>query len=359
LQEVFRAAAPDFWSVRSTVVRLKPEALPESPQLEYLTTQAPSELTQGEAASDPDFTLEQAHRLPLGKGLEFERAELLTQAGLGFRNQGRLELAEGCLREVLTAVSNVSQSTQSPNASSSLASVLNNLSVVLSGLGQPEEALAKAQEAVRIYHLLAQARPDAFLPNLAGSLNNLANWLSALGRREEALAKAQEAARIYQQLAQAGPDAFLPDLAMSLNNLANRLSATGRCQEALAKVQEAEQIYQQLAQARPEACLPDLARSYLTEASILRALQRPAEAVSSLAMGLKAVTPALQKTPAAFRQLAQAMARDYVNAALEARIGPQEALLAPVEEALVEIMAKEAARTAAKAESVRGSQAQK
>ena len=50
------------------------------------------------------------------------------------------------------------------------------------------------------------------------ALNNQSGCLSGLGRREEALAAVEEAAGIYRQLAQARPDAFLPDLAMALNN---------------------------------------------------------------------------------------------------------------------------------------------
>ena len=71
------------------------------------------------------------------------------------------------------------------------------------------------------------------------SLNNQSACLADLGRREEALAAIEEAARIYRQLAQARPDAFLPDLARSLNNQSNRLSDLGRREEALAAIEEA------------------------------------------------------------------------------------------------------------------------
>ena len=64
---------------------------------------------------------------------------------------------------------------------------------MLSDLGRREEALKTAEEAVGHYRALAEARPDAFIPDLAGSLNNLASRLSALGRREEALTAAEEA----------------------------------------------------------------------------------------------------------------------------------------------------------------------
>ena len=53
------------------------------------------------------------------------------------------------------------------------------------------------------------------------SLNNLAAFLSEVGRRQEALDRPrEESVAIRRQLAEASPDAYLPDLAMSLNNLA-------------------------------------------------------------------------------------------------------------------------------------------
>ena len=71
------------------------------------------------------------------------------------------------------------------------------------------------------------------------ALNNLANSLSEVGQRQEALAPAQEAVAIRRELAAKAPDAYRPDLAAALNNLANRLSGVGQRQEALAPAQEA------------------------------------------------------------------------------------------------------------------------
>ena len=48
--------------------------------------------------------------------------------------------------------------------------------------------MASQKSLEDIYRRLAEARPDAFLPNLAGSLNNLGGDLSRIGRREEAFA---------------------------------------------------------------------------------------------------------------------------------------------------------------------------
>jgi len=65
-----------------------------------------------------------------------------------------------------------------------LAGLMGTLGRRLSDLGRREEALAATQETVDIRRCLAQARPDAFLPDLATSLNNLGVYVSDLGRGE-------------------------------------------------------------------------------------------------------------------------------------------------------------------------------
>ncbi|MFB9238714.1 tetratricopeptide repeat protein, partial [Plantactinospora siamensis] len=122
-----------------------------------------------------------------------------------------------------------------------------NLAIRLANTGQRQQALAPAEEAVRIYRLLAEVNPDAYLPDLAMSLNNLGNRLSELGRREQALTAAEEATGIYRRLAEVNPDAYLPNLAASLNNLGNHLSGLGRREQALTPAEEATGIYRRLA----------------------------------------------------------------------------------------------------------------
>jgi tetratricopeptide (TPR) repeat protein len=60
----------------------------------------------------------------------------------------------------------------------------------------------RAEEAVRIRRMLAEASPDAYLPDLALCLNSLSTDLGAVGRREEALAAIQEAVKYYRTLAE-------------------------------------------------------------------------------------------------------------------------------------------------------------
>ena len=100
-------------------------------------------------------------------------------------------------------------------------------------MGERNEALEAAREAVELYRGLAKASPAAYTPDLAGSLNNLATFLSEVGERNEALEAAREAVELRRVLVEASPAAYTPDLAMSLNNLATFLSEVGERDGAL------------------------------------------------------------------------------------------------------------------------------
>ncbi len=87
-----------------------------------------------------------------------------------------------------------------------------------------------------MFRELAVAYPDAFLPSLAAALNNLVNLICDSGRPLDALALAEEPVRIRRGLAESQPDSFVPELARSLGALA-------RCHEVLGKPREAALRY--------------------------------------------------------------------------------------------------------------------
>src|ERR687896_682723 len=70
------------------------------------------------------------------------------------------------------------------------------------------------------------------------ALNNQSGRLADLGRREQALAAINEAVEVYQQLAEARPDAFLPDLARSLLVRGMVFSQMGNLADALSSLSE-------------------------------------------------------------------------------------------------------------------------
>jgi hypothetical protein len=88
----------------------------------------------------------------------------------------------------------------------------------------------------------ADARPDAFLPDLAMSLNNQSNQLAALGRREDALAVIEEAVTIRRQLADTRPGIYMDSLRSSPRQLAEVLASMGRASDAASARAEAAQL---------------------------------------------------------------------------------------------------------------------
>ncbi|MFF2751343.1 tetratricopeptide repeat protein, partial [Kitasatospora sp. NPDC058048] len=183
-----------------------------------------------------------------------------------------------------------------------LAMSLNNLSVDLGGVGRRGEGLTASQEAVGHYRTLADAHPDAYLPDLANSLNNLSVRLGGVGRREEGLTASQEAVGHYRTLAQTNPDAYLSDLANSLNNLSIDLGGVGRREEALTVVREAVAIHRTLAQANPDAYLSDLAISLNSLSLRLGGVGRREEGLT-----------AIQEAVGHYRTLAQANPDAYLS----------------------------------------------
>jgi tetratricopeptide (TPR) repeat protein len=103
---------------------------------------------------------------------------------------------------------------------------LNNLGTCSGGVGRWDEAVASAEEAVKLYRRLAADDP-AVVANLAMALNNLGVRYGEVGRRDRAVAPTEEAVKLYRRLAADNP-AFVADLASALNNLGNRYSEVYR-----------------------------------------------------------------------------------------------------------------------------------
>ena len=154
-----------------------------------------------------------------------------------------------------------------------------DLSDFLARLERLGQALAAIEQAIGIYRTLAAARPDPFLPHLFASLNNQANLLADLGRPEEALAAAKEATRLYPKLSSI--PFYRPRLANSLNNQANLLADLGRPEEALAAAKEATRLYRKIAKTAPDPYLMPLANALNNQANLLTGLGRPEEALAA------------------------------------------------------------------------------
>ncbi|SES42415.1 helix-turn-helix domain-containing protein, partial [Lentzea albida] len=80
-------------------------------------------------------------------------------------------------------------------------------------LALAETAVLLTQAEAALHRTEAAHGHDELLPYLAESLNNVAVRLGKLGRAQEALTAIHEAVQTYRSLAEAQPDAYLPDLA--------------------------------------------------------------------------------------------------------------------------------------------------
>ena len=208
----------------------------------------------------------------------------------------------------------------------------NNLSIRLSDVGERNEALVAAREAVELYRALAEDSPAAYTPNLAASLNNLVIRLSAVGEHNEALVAVREAVRLRRALAEASPQAYTPDLAMSLNNLASCLSEVGEHNEALVAAREAVELYRGLAEASSQAYTPDLAASLSNLAAFLSAVGDHNEALGAareavrLHRGLAKASPAVYTPDLAMSLHTLAIRLSAVGEHNEALVAAREAV---------------------------------
>lgn len=205
-----------------------------------------------------------------------------------------------------------------------LGKALGTLAVEFSRLGRREEALERAEEAVHIFRQLEQAHPGALSPDLASSLGTLTAISAMLGRNEEAVARGKEAVDILRKLAQLRPGAFLPALSGSLNNLSTTLSQLGRREEALGYAREAVDIRRQLARKLPDAFLPALGMSVGNLANRLSELGNWKEASANAEEAVQIFRRLANEHPGAFLpDLARSL---LVHGRILAQDRPREAL---------------------------------
>jgi tetratricopeptide (TPR) repeat protein len=115
LQETLREAAPDWWSIRSLVIRLQPDFTANElsfknnfPVLESIHA-FPQDQSEN-ALLDPDFVLEQAARLRGVKGQEKNLIQLLNRAFAALMNRERSVEAEQYAREMLELEETIGES---------------------------------------------------------------------------------------------------------------------------------------------------------------------------------------------------------------------------------------------------------
>jgi tetratricopeptide (TPR) repeat protein len=156
------------------------------------------------------------------------------------------------------------------------AGTLNNLANLYSGTQRMQKAEEAYGEALAIRRKLAEANPDAYLPEVTMTLNNLAVLYSDTQRMQKAEEAYGEALVIRRKLAEANPEAYLPNVAATLSNLAYLLLSMERLQEAETIAREAELLLTPLWHANPTLLGNQIARILSTQALIFEASQSTA-----------------------------------------------------------------------------------
>ncbi|WP_280258478.1 hypothetical protein [Nocardia abscessus] len=134
----------------------------------------------------------------------------------------------------------------------SLARALRLLARRLSEDGQQEQALAAAEESMRICRNGIVARRSRHDVPLAWSLSVQADILESLGRGQEAVTAAREAVALCRDRLPRDPRRFGPALMVALDTVARSLDTLGEPQEALSFGEELVQILRRLAARRPQ-----------------------------------------------------------------------------------------------------------
>jgi tetratricopeptide (TPR) repeat protein len=164
---------------------------------------------------------------------------LLTNLSDCFRSRGQFTEALTSNEEAVS----LSRSIQ-PGDPSDFARELRELSVSLSNAGRSQHALQASEEAVEICRKLPQSQDVSSA--LAYSLDSLGNCLASVGREKDALAAAEEAVTLYGQITpnyRLRTGCYDHNIADALYDFSARLAAAGRPADALANMRDAASIY--------------------------------------------------------------------------------------------------------------------
>ena len=222
-----------------------------------------------------------------------------------------------------------------------LATIQNNLGVLLRDTGQSDEAMKALKSSIKIRQKYAARNPSVhgFHQNdLSVSHNNLGVLLKDTGHFAEALSEYRAGLAIQQKMAEANPEVnqFQQDLGVSHNNIGMMLSEMGQPYEALTSVRTAVGILKKLADANPTVTdyQRELAASQNSLGLLLRGVGEPSEAMKVFQESLT-IRKQLTESMPSITQFQSDLSYSYNNiAALLAEIGKSTEAIKPCELAI-------------------------
>jgi tetratricopeptide (TPR) repeat protein len=219
-----------------------------------------------------------------------------THMKLGQLQQGLAAAEEAVAIQRRLAQSNVVDETR-------LALALHRLTGILSTLNRYDEALTASAEALPVLRRLAGQDEGYYGPVLAEALAARSGILIGQHLPEEALAMTTEALRLRERLAEQWPEVGQPSMPYDLHNISQARAILGQYAEALADAERAVTVTRQLAAVNAPRHRAMLIRNLDHVARLYLQLARPGDAVAAAE---EAVTTGRQGTEA---DLAQSLAQ--------------------------------------------------
>ncbi len=213
-----------------------------------------------------------------------------NRVSIGHDRLGQREQALSAAQEALEACEKAKQASPTPtrNLRSAEATLLGNLGNRLEAVGREPESLDATRKAVAAYEALANEDPT-YRDTLAGYLNNLG--IRSVDK-DEAVRLGQRAVDITRALAQERPALFEPRLADFLSSLAASLKALRRPEDALRCRREVVAISERWMRIRPDVYRSDLASALVRLGDVLADLGRKEEALGATRQALDLVLEA-------------------------------------------------------------------
>jgi CHAT domain-containing protein/Tfp pilus assembly protein PilF len=228
-----------------------------------------------------------ASRFPNGHG---DLATVLDDVGLVLHATGAPAQGLPYHEQALAMRRKLYPIAQYPDGHADLAQSLNNMGRVLEAMGQPEQAFPYFRQGLAMRQKLFpfSKYPDGNT-ELAQSLNNVAFVLHVIGQAEAALPLYREALAMRQKLYPESkyPNGH-PDLALSLGNMGFVLRTMGQADQALPYYRQGLEMYRKLypASKYPDGH-PDLALSSNNLGIVLQAIGQAEQALPYYRLGLE------------------------------------------------------------------------
>jgi tetratricopeptide (TPR) repeat protein len=227
LKTVLREAAPDWWSVRSMVVNLKPQFVPSDRKERNLEPVIRMlENDSSDALLDPDEVLEQAELLRGVEEQEDNLAILLERAFYSLAEKERWVEAEEVSRELLKLELRLGKPILA------IAGSYQNIGDSLYGQKKFKEAELMLKKAIKKQK------------NGKDSLNNKLNTLHSIGSIMLDQKKFKEAESVFREALETKNDNEVPLINQSvlMNDLAHSVQMQGRLEEAESTFRKALKI---------------------------------------------------------------------------------------------------------------------